>query len=126
MTYALSSTESTFSGKSFLSATLDSAHRCPARSDYIELRFTTSAGSWQWCFPEPPQSGADAEPRATESLALTFGRYGAQAHLIREGTLGLALPSPAALPLILADARIFVERRLVIPGWPAAGKGPAA
>ncbi|WP_330254394.1 hypothetical protein OG874_07535 [Nocardia sp. NBC_00565] len=125
MTYALSSTESTFSGKSFLSATLDSAHRCPARSDYIELRFTSSAGSWQWCFPEPPH-GADAEPRATESLALTFGRYGAQAHLIRDGALGPALPSPATLPMILAGTRIFVERRLVIPGWPTAGKGPAA
>ena len=124
MTYTFSSTESTFSGKSFLLGTLETAHRCPARSDYIELRFTTSAGSWQWCFPEPPQYGGATG--ATESLALMFGRYGAQAHIIRDGALGPALPSPAALPMILAGTRIFVERRLVIPGWPTAGKGPAA
>ncbi|MEV4235397.1 MULTISPECIES: hypothetical protein [unclassified Nocardia] len=125
MTRVATLTESTLSGRPFLPATLDIALRCPARSDYIELRFATSAGSWQWCFPEPQHRYAD--PSAATSIALAFGRYGAQAHLIRAGGLGPALPSSAALPLILADARILVERRLITPGLSAApAKGPAA
>ncbi|WP_327100523.1 hypothetical protein OIE68_18090 [Nocardia vinacea] len=126
MTRVATPTESTLSGRSFLPATLEVALRCPARSDYIELRFATSAGSWQWCFPEPQHRYAD--PSAATSIALAFGRYGAQAHLIRAGGLGPALPSSAALPLILADARILVERRLITPGLLATpvSKGPAA
>ncbi|MFI6361365.1 hypothetical protein ACIBG0_01310 [Nocardia sp. NPDC050630] len=104
--------QATLSGRSFLSATLDSVHRCPARSDYIDLRFSTSAGFWQWCFPEPP-GRRRVDQRGVVPLALTFGRYGAQAHVIRDDELGPALPSSAALPLILGDAYILVERRLI-------------
>ena len=93
----------------FLSATLDGVRRCPARSGYVELCFTTPEGPWQWCFPEPPRR----RRRRAGSLALTVGRYGAQAHLVRDAGLGPALPSSSALPMILAGADVRVARRLV-------------
>ncbi|MEV5835200.1 hypothetical protein [Nocardia sp. NPDC052112] len=125
MTRVATPTESTLSGRSFLPATLDIALRCPARSDYIELRFTTSAGPWQWCFPKPQHRYAD--PSTATSIALACGRYGAQARLIRAGGLGPALPSSAALPLILAGARILVERQLISPILSVTpAKGPAS
>ncbi|WP_433761338.1 hypothetical protein [Nocardia sp. CA-135398] len=111
--------QATLSGRSFLTATLDSVHRCPARSDYIDLRFSTSAGFWQWRFPEP-QGRRRADRRGAVPLALTFGRYAAQAHIIRDNALGPALPSSAALPLILGDAYILIERRLIITDTGAA------
>jgi len=101
------------SARSFLAAMLESVYRCPARSDYIELRFATTAGSWQRCFPEPPQRAGAGHRVAAASVALMFGRYGAQAHRIRNGALGPALPSSAALPMIRAGARVLVEERLI-------------
>ena len=98
----------------FLPATLERVCRCPARSGYIELCFTTSEGSWKWCFPEPPRR---RKPPAGP-LALTVGPYGVQAHLVREGGLGPALPSSSALPMIMTGADVSVARRLVSAGGP--------
>lgn len=114
-------------GEPYLPATLDSVHRCPARSDYLDLRFVTSEGSWQWCFPEPPDDAADLGQHTDVTIVFTFGRYGALAHLIRDGELGPAMPSAAALPLILADARVLIEPRLLTSGgYTSRAKGPAA
>ena len=96
----------------FLLATLEGVRPCPARSGYLELCFMTSEGSWQWCFPEPPQR----RRRRPGSLALTVGPYGVQAHLVRDAGLGPALPSSSALPMILAGADVRVARRLVSAG----------
>ena len=93
----------------FLPATLEGVRRCPARSGYVELCFTTPEGPWQWCFPEPPRR----RRRPAGPLALTMGPYGAQAHLVRDAGLGPALPSSSALPMILAGADVRVARRLV-------------
>lgn len=111
MTQASCSTSSDLA-ESFLPASLTSVRRCPARSDYIELRFTTSEGSWEWCFPEPPRS----RKQPTGPLALKLGPYGVQAHRIREDGLGHALQSSSALPMILAGAEVHVQRRLVSSG----------
>jgi hypothetical protein len=96
----------------FLPATLDGVRRCPARSGYVELCFTTPEGPWQWCFPGPPR----CRRRRPGSLALTVGPYGVQAHLVRDAGLGPALPSSSALPMILAGADVRVARRLVSAG----------
>lgn len=93
-------------------ATLDRVHPCPARSDYIEVCFATPEGPFKWCFPEPPQCAA--EPGGP--LALVLGRYGVQAHELRGGALGPALPGSAALPMILAGVQVRVARRLVSAG----------
>lgn len=99
-------------GEPFLPASLEVVRRCPARSEYIELCFTTPEGSWKWCFPEPPRR---RKPPAGP-LALTVGLYGAQAHVIGEDGLGPALPSSSALPMILAGADVYVARKLVSAG----------
>jgi hypothetical protein len=94
----------------FLPATLDVVRRCPARSEYLELCFTTPEGSLKWCFPEP--SRRRKQPPGT--LALMLGRFGVQAHRIRDGgELGPALLSSTALPMILAGAEVRVARELV-------------
>ncbi|MET9491249.1 hypothetical protein [Nocardia sp. NPDC006630] len=113
MTQVSAPIETTLSERSFLTATLQSVQRCPARPDYLELRFATVIGFWQWCFPEPPQRPGTGRRAATTPVALVFGRYGAQAHRIRNGTLGAALQSSAALPMILSGAGVLVERRLI-------------
>ena len=95
-----------------LPATLEGVCRCPARSGYIELRFATPEGSWNWCFPKPPRRRKDpAGP-----LALTVGPYGAQARPVRDGGLGHALPGSAALSMILAGADVYVARGLISVG----------
>ena len=93
----------------FVPATLERVHPCPARSDYVEVCFTTPDGPFKWCFPEPPHS--PAEPGGP--LALTLGRFGVQAHELAGGVLGPALPGSAALPMILAGADVHVARRLI-------------
>ena len=98
--------------EAFLPATLEGVRRCPARSGYVELCFTTPEGPWQWCFPAPPRR----RRRRVGSLALTMGAYGVQAHLVRDAGLGPALPSSAALPMILVGADIRVARGLVSAG----------
>jgi hypothetical protein len=50
-------------------------------------------------------------------LAITLGRYGAQAHSLTADGPGPALPSEVALPMILAGARVFVARKLVGSGY---------
>lgn len=97
----------------YLPAALVSVRPCPARSDYIELRFDTPEGEWDWCFAEPTER--DLEP-VSVPLALVLGRYGTQAHLIVDNTLGPALPSTSALPTILAGAEVRIARRLVLAG----------
>lgn len=112
MTQASCDTDPRVTDESFLPATLGFVRRCPARADYIELCFTTDEGTWNWCFPKPPeQPGSAGSP-----LALTIGRYGAQVHLVDGDRLGPALPSSEALPMILDDAQVFVARQLVARG----------
>lgn len=98
--------------EAFLPATLAGVRRCPARSGYVELCFTTPDGPWQWCFPRPPRR----RRRPAVSLALAVGPHGVQAHLVRDAGLGPALPSSSALPMILAGADVRVARRLVSAG----------
>jgi hypothetical protein len=95
--------------ESFLAATLDLVRRCPARSEYVELCFTTPEGSWNWCFPEPSRC-----PRPTTGpLALTVGPYGVQARLVHDAELGPALLSSSALQMILAGADVRIARSLI-------------
>ena len=98
--------------QAFLPATLGGVRRCPARSGYVELCFSTPDGPWQWCFPAPPRR----RRRRAGSLALTMGPYGVQAHLVRDARLGPALPSSSALPMIMAGSDIRVARSLVSAG----------
>jgi hypothetical protein len=97
----------------FLPATLKFVGRCPARSDYIELRFATPDGLWKWCFPDP----GERRKERGGPLALKLGRWGTQAHLITEDGLGFALLSASALPMILAGAEVYVEGRLAAAGF---------
>ncbi|RAY12649.1 hypothetical protein DPM19_23940 [Actinomadura craniellae] len=90
-------------------ATLELVHPCPARAEYIELRFTTPEGPFTWCFPEPPPGG---EPPGGP-IALVVGPYGVQARQFHDGVLGTALESSTALPMMLAGANVHVARRLV-------------
>src|SRR5260370_11279679 len=80
----------------FLPASLELVRRCPARSEYIELCFTISEGSWKCCFPEP------ARPRELPAgpLALTVGLYGVQVHAIRHEGLVRCLPRFTALSTV--------------------------
>ena len=57
----------------FLSATLESLRRCPARGEYVELCFTTAEGEWSWCFPEPARTTAASIRKlaATDLVILT-------------------------------------------------------
>ncbi|MFB4309718.1 hypothetical protein [Actinomadura sp. GTD37] len=97
------------SDEAFVPAALEGVHPCPARSDYVEVCFTTPGVPFKWCFPEPPR--CPAEPGGP--LALTLGRYGVQAHELLDGVLGPALQSSAALPMILAGAEVRIARRLL-------------
>jgi len=95
---------------SFVLATLESVRRCPARSDFIELRFVTDEASWTWCFRDPPER---SERGAGGTLALTVGPYGAQARSVDDSGLGLALPTSEALPMILGGSQTYLARRLI-------------
>jgi hypothetical protein len=92
-----------------LLAELEGVRGCPARSGYIELRFKTPEGSWNWCFPRPSRR----RKRPGSPVALTVGPYGAQARLVREDGPGPALPGSSALSMILAGVDVYVARRLV-------------
>jgi hypothetical protein len=97
----------------FLSATLESLRRCPARREYIELCFSTAAGEWSWCFPEP----ARRLRRRPSPVALTLGPYGVLARRVDpDGAFGTALDASVALPMILAGAGVVVARYLVTAG----------
>jgi hypothetical protein len=100
----------------FAPATLVSVHPCPARSDYLELRFDTADGLWDWCFAEPAASVEPEVDAGAVRLAVVLGRYGAVAHTVADGALGPALPSTAALPLIRAGAEVRIARQLVFAG----------
>jgi hypothetical protein len=93
----------------FLPARLEVARRCPARSDYIDLRFETSNGSWDWCFPAPTSEAETPDG----PLALTMGPGGVQIHLLHDDGLGPRLQNPTALAMILAGAEVSIARRLV-------------
>ena len=97
----------------FLPARLEQVRRCPARSGYIELCFTTPEGSWKWCFPAP----SHRRKQPAGPLALTMGAYGVQARRVRDSSgLGPALQNSSALPMILAGADVYVARPLVSAG----------
>jgi hypothetical protein len=93
----------------FLPARLEHVRRCPARSEYIELCFTTPEGSWKWCFPKPSRR----RKQPAGPLALRMGPYGVQVRRVRDNGLGHALQTSSALPMILAGADVYVARRLV-------------
>jgi hypothetical protein len=113
MANAHGSTDQALEEGAFVPATLVSVRPCPARADYIELRFDTPEGEWDWCFAEPTER--DLEP-VRVPLALVLGRYGTQAHLVVDDALGPALPSTSALPTILCGADVRIARRLVLAG----------
>jgi hypothetical protein len=97
----------------FLSATLEGMRRCPARREYVELRFTTEEGPWSWCFPEPTRHLR----RRPGPVALTLGPYGVLARRVDAGgEFGAALEVSVALPMILAGADVVVARYLVVTG----------
>lgn len=95
--------------ESFRPATIAAVRPCPARSDYLELCFETDEGPWTWCFPEP----TERHELADGVLALKLGTYAVQAHYVRNGELGLAMPTSEALGMILGGSRIYIARRLV-------------
>ena len=95
---------------SFVLATLESVRRCPARSEFIELRFMTDGAAWTWCFRDPPERSDRA---CGGTLALTVGPYGAQARCVDDEGLGPTLPTSEALPMILGGSKTYVARRLV-------------
>jgi hypothetical protein len=100
-------------GEALLPATLDGVFRCPAHEDYLELRFSTPEGPWNWCFPKP----ARRRHRTSSKVALTLGPYGVIARRLNDdGQYGDALDAAVALPMILAGAEVVVLRRLVTSG----------
>jgi hypothetical protein len=102
-----------FGDELFLAATLEGVRRCPANAEYVELHFTTSEGSWSWCFPRPLRR----LKRHPSPIALTLGPYGIMARRITAGgELGTAVAAGAALAMILAGADVVVARRLVTAG----------
>ncbi|NKY53084.1 hypothetical protein [Nocardia vermiculata] len=101
-----------FDEELFVRATVESSGRCPARADYIEICFATTEGRWKWCFPEPDPADALDEP--ITALAFTLDQYGAQAHPIVDGTIGPAILSASALPMVLAGTPVHIARRLVL------------
>lgn len=113
MSKAFSSTGQAVDESAFVPAALVSVRPCPARSDYVELRFDTAEGEWDWCFAAPTEP--DADP-ALDPLALVLGRFGTVAHPVVDGILGPALPTTSALPRILAGAGVRIARRLVTAG----------
>jgi hypothetical protein len=102
--------------RSLISATLQAVRRCPARPDYIELRFQTDEGLWTWCFRDPREL-CECECGSGGTLALTVGPYGAQARCVEDNGLGFALPTCQALPMILGGSRMYVARKMVERGW---------
>lgn len=96
----------------FVQATLAEVARCPARADFVELRFTTEVGSWNWCFPDPG-SRDERSDVADGGLVLILGRYGTQAHEVVDGVIGPALPSSEALPRMLGGCHLLVSRKLI-------------
>jgi hypothetical protein len=101
--------------EAFVTATLEGTFRCPARRDYIELHFTTSAGPWNWCFPRPARRLT--RPAGRSPIALTIGPYGIVARRMKPGgQFGTGLDASVALPAILAGAQVVVARRLVEAG----------
>jgi hypothetical protein len=98
-------------------ARLASVGPCPARPDYLELRFTTADGEWEWCFPDPATGPDQPEPHlahAAPRLALVMGPYGVQAHLLGpDDTLGYSLLTATAVPMIRSGAEVRVSRRLL-------------
>ncbi len=106
-------TDDTSRDSEFLSATLGSLRRCPARGEYVELCFTTAEGQWSWCFPEP----ARRLRRPPSPVALTLGPHGVLARRVdADGDFGDALNASVALPMILAGAEVVVARYLVTAG----------
>lgn len=106
-------TDETSRDGEYLSATLESLRRCPARGEYIELCFTTGEGEWSWCFPEPARR-LRGRPGP---VGLTLGPYGVLARRVdADGEFGTALDASVALPMILAGADVVVARRLVTAG----------
>jgi hypothetical protein len=101
-------------GEALLPATLEGVFRCPARREYLELRFSTPEGQWNWCFPRP----ARRRSRPPRPVALTLGPYGMVARSVNGDRGGLvdALDAAVALPMILAGADVVVLRRLVTSG----------
>lgn len=110
MTQPTCCTGSRLEDGSFVLATLESVRRCPARSDFIELRFVTDRASWTWCFRDPHER---SERRGGGALALTIGPYGAQARFVDDSGLGLALATSEALPMILGGSQTYVARSLI-------------
>ncbi|MBP1823335.1 hypothetical protein [Mycobacterium sp. OAE908] len=104
--------EKRLAAEDFVAATLTSVGRCPARLEYVELVFSTAEGQWKWCFPRPPAG----KPEICGSIALTLGRYGPQARLVKADGLGPSLPSAEALPAILAGANVMIAHGLVRRG----------
>jgi hypothetical protein len=100
------------SSAGFVPVTLEGLRLCPARSDYVELHFTTPEGSWNWCFPRPVRR----KKRPVAPVALTLGPYSVVARQVVGDGLGAALPPAIALPMILAGADVFVARALVLAG----------
>jgi hypothetical protein len=100
----------------YLPASLESTGPCPARADYLELRFATSVGRWTWCVPEPGGEPPDPEEEPVDRLAIAMGRYGIQAYRQTATGTGPALPSAAAIPLILGGIPVQVARRLIESG----------
>lgn len=106
-------TEESSPHEELLPATLEGVFRCPARAEYLELRFATPEGQWNWCFPKPTRR----RNRTPSPIALTLGPYGVIArHLGEDGQLGNAIDAAAAMPMILAGAKVVVLRRLVLSG----------
>lgn len=95
--------------------TLKVVRRCPARSDYVELCFTSEAGAWTWCVPEPVEESVEHHSGDVD-LAMITGPYGAQARCLVDGELGFALPSSQAMALIVGECRTYVTRKLVERG----------
>ncbi|MQY26201.1 hypothetical protein [Nocardia aurantia] len=101
---------------SFLPASLESTGPCPARADYLELRFATSVGRWTWCVPHPDNEPPYPDEEPVDRLAIAMGRYGIQAYRHTDSGTGTALPSAAAIPLILDGTPVQVALRLIESG----------
>src|ERR1700761_121238 len=100
-------------GEVLLPATLEGVFRCPAQEDYLELRFSTPEGPWNWCFPKP----ARRRLRTPGKIAFVLGPSGVIARSVSDsGQFGDALDAAVALPMIQAGAEVVVLRRLVVSG----------
>jgi hypothetical protein len=81
----------------YAAAELDRVRPCPARSDYLELCFSTADGPVSWCFPKPAARRRRA--RKNGPVILRVGPYGLQPHLIRDGELTSALTAAETVPV---------------------------